>query len=182
MKLSEITEKTPLVKDFANRLAKTTKQAIVSMTIEKTKRISGASARAVSIALENSQTVKVYLRVAGDAFDIFRIDINGKMQKLAGDYSNDYTPSFNASVDIIANTVKQGQAAFDKRQAKKKVALPKSRSPRTAPKNKAQQRNALHDEIAVLDEKIAERTVTKNELQAQLDRLLNAKQGETADD
>ncbi|WP_199506831.1 MULTISPECIES: hypothetical protein [unclassified Psychrobacter] len=182
MKLSEITEKTTLVKDFANRLAKTTRQAIVNTTIEKTKRVSGASARAVSFALENSQTVKIYLRVAGEAFDIFRIDINGKMQKLAGDYSNDYAPSFNASVDIIANMVKQGQAAFDKRQAKKKVALPKSRSPRTAPKNKAQQRNALHDEIAVLDEKIAKRTATKNELQAQLDRLLTAKQGDAADD
>ena len=182
MKLSEITEKTPLIKDFANRLAKTTKQAIVNTTIEKTKRVSGASARPVNMALENGQNVKVYIRVVADTFDIFRIDINGKMQKLAGDYSNDYAPSFNASVDVIANVIKQGQNAFDKRQAKKKATLPKSRNPRTAPKNKAQQRNALHDEIAVLDEKIAEKTVTKNELQTQFDRLKNAEQGDAADD
>ena len=83
MKLSDITEKTPLVKDFVNRLAKTTKQAIVNTTVEKTKRVSGASARAVNIAFENGQNVKAYIRVVGDAFDIFRIDINGKMQKLA---------------------------------------------------------------------------------------------------
>ena len=175
MKLSEITEKTPLVKDFVNRLAKTTKQAIINTTVEKTKRVSGVSARPVSMALENGQIVKIYLRLAADAFDVFRIDINGRMQKLAGDYSNDYKPSFNASVDIIANTVKQGQAAFDKRQAKKQVTLPKSQSPRSAPKNKAQQRNALLDDIRMLDEQIAEKTATKAELQAQLARLTASK-------
>ena len=175
MKLSDITEKTSLVKDFVNRLAKTTKQAIVSITIENTKRISGASARPISVTLENDQNVKVYIRVVGDAFDIFRIDINGKMQKLAGDYSNAYKPSFNASVDIIAHAIKQGQAAFDKRQAKKKMALPKSQNLRNTPKNKVQQRNALHDEIQSLDEEIAEKMITKTDLQAQLDRLMSAK-------
>ena len=53
MKLSDITEKTLLVKDFSKRLAKSTKQAIPIIDVEKVARVGGASVRPVNMVLEN---------------------------------------------------------------------------------------------------------------------------------
>lgn len=165
MKLSDITPKTPLVKDFVNQLAKATKQAIPIVEVGRVARVSGASARSVDMVLENGQTVKIYLRVADDHFDIFRIDVNGKNQPLAGDYDNSYRPSFDASVNALGNMLRTGQAAFDKKRAKMKI-----RKPRTgpAPKNKTQQLSALQSESADLDMVIEQKTKEKTSLETQL--------------
>ena len=44
MKLTDITEKTPLIKDFGARLAKSTKQKVVATVFNKVKRVAGVSA------------------------------------------------------------------------------------------------------------------------------------------
>ena len=173
MKLTEITKTTPLVKKFAARLSRTTKQAVPIIDVQATKRISGASARPVKLVLENGQTLTMYIRVVDndDHFDIFRIDINDKIvPTTGGDYSLDYMPSFNASVDALASTITQGQAAFTKKVAK---ASQRIKAPRTgsAPQNKAQQRNALIAETKELDVIITERTKQKSELELQLENL-----------
>lgn len=172
MKLSDITDKTKLVKDFVAQLKKSTKQAIPIVDVEKVKRISGASARPVNMVLENGQSIKIYIRLAGDDdhLDIFRIDINGKSQPLSGDYDNSYAPSFNASVGALGRSITQNQAAFDKKRAKQKVATPSAKSGRT-PMNKSQQRNAAIAESKELDAVIAQREQTKSELEAQLATL-----------
>ena len=177
MKLSDITPKTKLVADFVKQLAKATKQAIPIVEVGKTARVSGASARPVSMTLENGQSVKLFLRVVTakddngkdiERFDIFRIDINDKAQPLSGDFDNSYRPSFDASVNALGNMLRTGQAAFDKKRAKIKV-----RKPRTgpAPKNKTQQLTALQGEAGELDTVIEQKSKEKKTLEDQLETL-----------
>lgn len=180
VKLSDISEKTPLIKDFVARLKRSSKQAIPKVEVERVKRISGASARPVMIYLENGQTVKIYLRVTDDHFDIFRIDINDKSQPLSGDFDNSYKPSFNASVDMIANTIKNGQTAFTKKQATRRVKPPVVGG--RAPQNKPQQRNALIAEARELDEVIVKKQGVVDELKTQLSALLNPPEVVTVDE
>lgn len=174
MKLSDITEKTPLVKDFSKRLAKSTKQAIAILEVEKVARVSGASVRPVNMVLENGQTVKIYLRLAAEdeALDLIRMDINGKNVPLTGDFDNSYKPSFELSVDGVANIINTGQKAFETKRAKMKIRKPTAGSP---PMNKAQQKNALITEAAELDIVIATKTTEKQTLEAQLAQLTNPK-------
>ncbi|MBE0440615.1 hypothetical protein EI164_00790 [Psychrobacter sp. FME13] len=177
MKLSDITEKTQLVKDFVNQLKKSTKQAIPIVEVGKTARVSGASARPVNMVLENGQTIKLFLRVVTakddknkdiERFDIFRIDINGKAQPLSGDYDNSYRPAFDASVKALGNMLRTGQAAFDKKRAKQKIRKPRTGA---APKNKTQQLNELVNDAADLDKTIESKTKEKEGLEQQLNNL-----------
>jgi len=172
MKLSDITKKTKLVSDFVKQLAKATKQAIPIVTVEKAKRVSGATTKPVLMALENGQTVKIYLRLADDddKLDIFRIDVNGKAIPLSGDYDNSYRPSFDASVNALGGMLRQGQGAFEKKRAKQKTKKPRATGGK-APMNKSQQRNALLAESAELDVVIASRGKQIVELTDQLATL-----------
>lgn len=174
MKLSDITEKTPLVKDFVARLGKTAKQAIPIVEVEKVKRVAGASVRPVNMVLENGQTVTIYLRLAAEdeALDLIRMDINGKNVPLSGDFDNSYKPSFNASVDAIANTIRTGQKAFEVKRAKLKVKAPRAAGA-AAPMNKVQQKKALLETAAELDIVIKSKTTEKAALAAQLQHLTN---------
>lgn len=172
MKLSDITPKTPLVRDFAKRLGTSAKQSVPIVDVERVQRITGASARPVNMILENGQTVKIYLRLADDHLDIFRIDINGKAQPLSGDFDNSYKPSFNASVDQIGATIRNGQAAFTKKLATKRIKPPTATG--NAPQNKSQQRNSLLAESKALDEVIATKSEQVIQLEGQLERLLQS--------
>lgn len=177
MKLSDITKTTPLVKKFAARLAKTTKQAVPIIDVQAVKRVSGASTRPAKMILENGQSVTIYIRLAGDSgtaddLDVFRVDINDKLMPMTGgDYSLSYSDSFNASVDAIAGIITQGQAAFTKKVAQASKRLKAPRAAGSAPKNKAQQRNALIAESKELDIIIADKTKRKGELELQLENL-----------
>lgn len=175
MKLSEITEKTPLVKDFSKRLAKSTKQAIAILEIEKVKRVSGASVRPVNMVLENGQTVKIYLRLAAEdgALDLIRLDINGKNVPLTGDFDNSYKPSFEQSVDGVANIINTGQKAFQAKRAKMKIKKPGAGGAR--PMNKSQQKAVLLETAKELDAVIATKTAEKQTLKAQLEQLTTKK-------
>lgn len=171
MKLSELKKTTPLIKDLIKQLKKSTKQAIPIVDIEKAKREAGASARRVRMVFENGQVMLVYIRIADDQPDLFRIDINGRNQPLAGDYDHSYEPSFNASVAQLGAIIKNGQAAFDKKRAKKKVRKTPTGTSKTAPKSKIQQRKALLVEADELDVVIKNKTTEKTELERQLENL-----------
>lgn len=174
MKLSDITEKTPLVSDFSKRLAKSTKQKIAILEVEKVKRVSGASVRPVNMVLENGQTVKIYLRLAAEdgALDLIRLDINNKNVPLTGDFDNSYKPSFEQSVDGVANVINTGQKAFQAKLAKLKIRKPATGS---QPMNKTQQKNAAIEAAKELDIIIATKTTEKQSLEAQLAQLNNKK-------
>ncbi len=121
MKLSQLSDKSSPIKQFVARLAKTTKQRAISVVAHKARRVSGVSARSFEIHLENGQVVAVWVRILNDAPDIFRIDLNAKQLPTTGDFSVDYMPAFNQSVDEVAVNVVQGQSAFDKKRAAVKV-------------------------------------------------------------
>lgn len=172
MKLSDITVKTPLVRDFVKRLTQSAKQGIPIVQIEKTRRVDGASTRPVLMSLENGQSIKLYIRLAGDDehLDIFRIDLNGKQMPISGDFDNSYLPAFNLSVDAIANTIRSGQKAFSAKVAKQRIKGAPVRNTNN-PKNIAQQRNAVLEQSKERDEIIKRKTDEKNQLIAQLEQL-----------
>lgn len=168
MKLSEITETTPLVKDFTQRLAKSVKQAIVSVVIGKVKRTGGVSALPIDINLENGQVATPYLRLENDKPDIFRIDINGKQLPTTGDFSNEYKPSFNKSVDEVAQFIVRGQSSFDTNRTKLKPARVSSQSESQTQKK---QLDELTAQASELDQQIATKQGEKQVLQDKLTAL-----------
>ncbi len=168
--LSDIDNKLPLIEKFVARLKKGIKQDIPIVEVEKTKRThQGVSAKPVHLGLEKGQTVKLFIRVVDEHADLFAININGKNQPLVGDFSIDYMPAFNKSVDMVANVIRKGQAQFEKKQA----STPKkaTTSNRTPPKNKVQQLQALREQVQNLDEVIAEKQQIKSKLETELAEL-----------
>lgn len=170
MKLSEIKETTPLVKDFYKRFEKSVKEKIVSSVLNKAKRVAGVSAIPIDLNLENGQVVTIYLRIIDDKPDIFRVDVNGRQMPTTGDFSNEYKPSFNLSVDEVASFVRQGQSAFDKKRAKVKV---KPISPKRETVSIKQQIQDFKSQSHELDQVISQKQLEKQALVDQLAVLQN---------
>lgn len=183
IKLSDITEKTPLVKDFIQRLAKTTKQAVATTIVGKVKRTGGVSALPIDINLENGQVVTIYTRIITDINqdtkvvrpqpprytpDIFRVDVNGKQMPTTGDFSNDYKPSFNKSVDEVAQFIAQGQKAFDTKRTALKPARISGQSETMTQKK---QLDELTAKAVELDQQIEIKQGEKQVLQDKLTTL-----------
>lgn len=168
MKLSDITENTSLIKDFKQRLAKSLGESVVATIIGKVKRTSGISAVPVDFNLENGQQVTTYLRVIDDKPDMYRIDINGKQMPTTGDFSNEYKPSFNKSVDEVAKFVKTGQTAFDAKIAKQKVKSPIAKNPNLSITKKIEQ---FSQQAGELDHQIELKTAEKQGLENRLAEL-----------
>ena len=182
MKLSDITADTKIIKDFSKRLATSTKEVIVSTIVGKAKRTSGISTIPVDFNMENGQLVTIYTRIitqqdvnyqsegksakknqaypptSRDMIDIFRVDINNKQMPTTGDFDNSYKPSFNKAVDEVADFVKNGQVAFDKKRSAVKVA---------PTKNNNNSLLALGKQIQALQQKAKE-----------LDVIIESKRGE----
>lgn len=172
MKLADLSEKTPLIKDFSQYLAKSVGESIVTTVIGKAKRISGVSATPVDFNLENGQVVTTYIRVIDDKFDMYRVDVNGKQLPTTGDLDNEYKPSFKKSVDEIGNFVKRGQAGFDKKQASTKVRVASSRN---ASVSMAKQIQELKVQSKELDNQLATAEQTEKTLVEQLAAAKNNK-------
>ncbi|WP_410472103.1 hypothetical protein ACGTJS_11015 [Faucicola mancuniensis] len=170
MKLSEITEKTPLIKDFSNRLAKTTRQRIATVVINKIKRVSGVSSLPVDMNLENNQKVTCYIRIVDEKADMWRIDINGKQLPITGDLDNSYKPSFNKSVDDIAKAVVAGQKAFDKKMARQKTPSVTRTSTKVS---QTKQLEELAQQAQDLDNTITQKQAEKQTLSEQLQALID---------
>lgn len=175
MKLADLTEKTPLVKDFSQYLAKSVGEAIVAIVVNKAKRISGVSATPVDFNLENGQVVTAYIRVVDEKYDMYRVDVNGKQLPTTGDLDNEYKPSFKKSVDEIANFVKRGQAGFDKKQASTKVRVASSN--RNASVSMAKQIQELKVQSQELDNQLTNAEQTEKTLVEQLAAAKNNKIG-----
>lgn len=171
MKLSEITEKTDVVKMFVKRLASKTKQTIISTSIGKVERITGVSARSVVLSLSGGQTVKFSIRIINDQPDIFRVLIGARSIPLVGGFDVSHSPSFNVAVDAIAADLTRSQPAFEKRQQKAKVAVPKSAMAGTRAKSKPQQIKALSSDVEGLVKIVQEKTSVRDDLAAQLVKL-----------
>lgn len=169
MKLSDINEKTEIIKDFSKQLSKTTKQRIASTVFGKIKRTSGISVMPVDFTLENLQVVTLNMRIIDDKPDIFRVDINGKAFVSTGDFSNEYKPSFNKSVAEVGKAVLLGQDKFNK-------SLSRQKAPRktTNKSTRISQKQTLAnlDELAQqLDQQIEQKQAEKQVLIEQLQAI-----------
>ncbi|MDO4440570.1 MAG: hypothetical protein Q4B81_00120 [Moraxella sp.] len=167
MKLSELTEKSTPIKEFVQRLAKSTKQRAISVVAHKAKRISGVSARPFDIHLENGQVVVVYVRTVNEKADIFRIDLNGKQMPTTGDFGTEYMPAFYQSVDEVAAFVVRGQQAFDKKRAKVKVKRPSAKPSQSM----SARLEALATQSVELDAQITAKQSKVDELYAQIEQI-----------
>lgn len=168
MKLSDINEKTEIIKDFSKQLSKTTKQRIATTVFGKIKRTSGISVLPVDITLENLQIVTLNIRIIDDKPDIFRVDINGKAFVSTGDFSNEYKPAFNKSVAEVGKAVLLGQDKFNKSLAQKAPRKTTNKSTRISQK---QQLADLAELEKQLDQQIEQKQAEKQALIEQLQAI-----------
>lgn len=130
-------------------------QPVVSTSFDaKVKRSSGVSYREALLTLASGQTVTLRVTQTGDVFQVL---LNGTLK-----------PIKNAADQIkaigeIAKLAESNQAAFQKKQARVKVELPKGIKT-AAPRIEV----ALQSRVAELDTQIAERQTQVDELQAEL--------------
>ncbi|MFJ3487122.1 hypothetical protein ACIPL1_27440 [Pseudomonas sp. NPDC090202] len=121
---------------------------------QKPKRSSDTTYREAYLTLVSGQMVT--LRVNGTG-DIYQVLLNNSAQPL-----KEHTDTEKAVVEI-ANLAQKNQAAFQKAQARKAVALPKAM---TTPKPKIA--DALGQQLTELDNQISERKATIAELRSKL--------------
>lgn len=162
LNLVALTEKEPIVQKFKKALEGATGQTIPIINLEKVKRVSGVSIRPVELVFAGGQKVTLLFRQAGD---VYRVLINGKDLPMAGDLGIQYEASFKAGIAEIADAVRNGQKAFEKKQSQQKVVLPGTT--RTS-KNTTQTLKQVQAEIVQNDEIIAQKTQARDALQQQL--------------
>lgn len=130
-------------------------QPVVSTSFDaKVKRTSGVSYREALLTLASGQTVTLRVTQTGDVFQVL---LNGTLK-----------PIKNAADQIkaigeIAKLAESNQAAFQKKQARVKVELPKGLKT-AAPRMEV----ALQARVAELDTQIAERQSQVDELKVEL--------------
>jgi hypothetical protein len=121
---------------------------------QKPKRTADTTYREAYLTLASGQQVTLRVNATGD---IYQVLLNNSVKPL-----KEHTDTDKAVAEIAAMADKN-QAAFQKAQARKAVALPKGMS---TPKVK--QVDALVQQVAALDTQISDRKATVAELQAKL--------------
>lgn len=165
LNLATLTDKDPLVQKFKKALESATGQSIPIINMLKVKRVSGVSIRPVELVLAGGQQITLLIRQAGD---VYRVLINGKDLPMAGDLGVHYEASFKAGISEIADAIRNGQKAFEKKQSRQKVVIPASG--RTTPKNTSQLLKQALEEIQQNDEIIKQKTEARDALLAQLEQ------------
>jgi hypothetical protein len=154
-------------------LAAATGQPVALINVLKAKRPSGVSVRPVEFVLGGSQTVTFLIRQGGD---VYRVQINGKDFPLTGDVtlSNEkyQKQSFDLALKQIGDAIRTGQKAFDKKQERQKVVIPKDPNKAT-PKNTTQQLKQAQQLEAELLETIATKTQQRDDLKARVEQKRN---------
>lgn len=130
-------------------------QSVVSSEFsDKPRRTAGVTYREANLTLASGQ--QVTLRVNGTG-DIYQVLLNNQVKPL-----KEHTDTQKAVAEI-ATLAEKGQAAFQKAQARRSVALPKGMS---TPRPKIA--DALRQQLADLDTQIAEKQATVQDLKAKL--------------
>lgn len=178
LNIEGLTDKTPEVVKLRTALEKATGQQVAIVNVEKSSRKSGVSVRPVAFVLgDESQIVTFLVRQGGD---IYRVQINGKDFPLTGDItlsSETYQKkSFNLAISQIADAVRNGAAAFRKKQQAIKIppATKKDKNGRVTPKNTTQMLKQIVAEEAELDAVINTKTDQRDNLKIQLDQKIAA--------
>lgn len=141
-------------------------QAVVATEfIDKPKRTNGITYREAFLTLASGQGVTLRVTAAGD---IYQVLLNNSVVPIK---AHDDTAKAVAEIAALAE---KNQAAFQKAQARKAIALPPGMTT-PAPKMAA----VLAERVAQLDTQIAERRATVAGLQAQLGALTDSMVGES---
>ena len=173
--IGRLTEKTPEVVKLKAALTKAVGQDVAIVNIEKGSRKTGVSVRPVTFVLGDSQSVSFLVRQGGD---IYRVQINGKDFPLTGDVTLDQgqyqKQSFDLAIKQIAEAIRNGAAAFYKKQQaiKVKPEQKKDENGRVAPQNTTQMLKKIVADEAELDAVIAQKTEQRDILKNQLDQKL----------
>lgn len=169
-------DKHPLASKFIKTLKKALgkKDSIAISQVLKAKRLAGTSVKPLECVLENGQVVTAYVCVAKgdddkDKLELFRVDINDKQLPTVNAFSND-NAIFAKAVGEVAAAVFKGQARFDKKRAKDGTAIEKVAQTRTN-KTAKDKLKVVQDELAKLNETIAQDESVKAELTAELAKL-----------
>ncbi len=189
--LVNVNDSSPLVEQFKKTFAKASGQQVVAFIPKKMKKVSGESTKDLDFSLENGQTVTLVVRTDGD---VIRIKINGRDTPIKSDLfhfaadsftaispgkmpgygvasntadKNSTASIFNKAVSEIAERVRAGQAAFDKRMAQTKIVIPrKDPSKNTSVPAQTKQLQQSLDEI---DTALVAKTAQRDELKQRLE-------------
>ena len=189
--LVNVNDSSPLVKQFKTTFAKASGQQVVAFIPQKMKKVSGEATKDLDFSLENGQTVTLVVRTDGD---VIRVKINGKDTPIKADLFHFAADSFTAinpgkmpgygvaantadknsvagvfskAVNEIAERVRAGQAAFDKRQAQAKVTIPRT----TAAKSTTipAQTKQLQESLTQLDVSLVAKTAQRDDLKQRVE-------------
>lgn len=191
--LANISESSPLVQQFKQRIGKATGQMVTSFIAQKMKKVAGEATKDLDFILENGQTITLVVRTDGD---VVRVKLNGKdlplknelfhfsadafqlvTAKKAGNYSlksneaDRKSPAavFAKAVEEIAAKVRANQAAFDKRMAKEKVIIPRSSGGGSSGGGSVSSQTKIkRDTLENLDKRIIELTQTRDDLKVRV--------------
>lgn len=197
--LSKVNETSPLVIQFKTAFQKASGQAVTAFIAQKMKKIANEATKDLDFVLENGQTVTLVVRTNGD---VVRVKINGKetplrnelwhyspdsFQLIAQPVANTHLP-FNSqerfgtqavflkAVEEIAEKIRKGQAAFDKKLQGQKVNVPPgkgSTSSGGSSRGTGAQLKEVTQRNVDLDKIILEKTALRDELKLKLETREN---------
>lgn len=176
LKIESLTDQSIELKDTVRKaLVGAIGQRVPIINVLKSTRKSGVSVRPVIFVLEGGQEVSFLVRQGGD---VFRVQINGKDFPLTGDITLDQgryqKQSFDLAIKQIADAVRKGQAAFDKKKTTAKIVTPPAKDDkgRTIPKNTTQMLKQVIAEEAEIDAVITQKTEQRDTMKLQLEQKL----------
>jgi hypothetical protein len=192
--LVNVSENSPLVKQFIERISKSTGQIVTAFIAQKMKKVASEATKDLDFVLENGQTITLVVRTDGD---VVRVKLNGKdlplkselfhfsadsfelvkapqngRYSLAANESDRNSPAsvFAKAVEEIATRVRQNQAAFDKRQSQEKVVIPKKSGGSNASSTSVSVRTKeVRSNLDNLDKEIIEKTALRDDLKSKLE-------------
>lgn len=190
--LVNVDDSSPLVVQFKKAFAKASGQQVVAFIPQKMKKVSGESTKDLDFPLENGQTVTLVVRTDGD---VIRVKINGKDTPIKSELfhfaadsftainpgkmpgfgvaantadKNSVASVFSKAVSEIAQRVRAGQAAFDKRRAQEKVTIPRTGTSTAKNASIPAQTKELKTNISQLDVSIVAKTAQRDELKQRI--------------
>jgi hypothetical protein len=173
LQIEGLSDQSPTVKTLQAALEKATGQQVPIVNVLKPTRKSGVSVRPIELVLAGGQAVTFLVRQGGD---VYRVQINGKDFPLTGDITLSpekyQKQSFDLAMKQIAESIRTGQAAFDKKKTTAKVVIPPAKDDkgRTIPKNTTQMLKQVMAEEAEIDAVITQKTEQRDTMKLQLEQ------------
>lgn len=164
LNLAAVTATTPYIKKIQSALAKATGQTIVTPEFRKIKRVAGVSVLPVTFFFSGGATLTLYVRALAD---VVKAELNEKVIVLSGDFSDDYKPTFDNAVNVVAKLIREAQSQIQDQNKREKVRLPPRRT------SVDQKTVEVEEQEQKLDEELVKQTAQRDQL---LEKIELAKQ------